>query len=50
MDKMIAEMVMFKTERCMNIISNVGIFIELSMKREQGIVTAKLAIASNITP
>ena len=50
MDKMIAEVVMLKAERCMNIIADVGALIELSMEREQGIVMSKLAIASNITP
>jgi hypothetical protein len=34
MDKMIAEVVVLKTERSMNIIADVGIFIEISMKRE----------------
>jgi len=34
MDKMIAEVIMFKAERYMNIIANVRILIELSMERE----------------
>jgi hypothetical protein len=33
MDKMIAEVVVLKTERCMNIIVNIGALIEVFLKR-----------------